>query len=195
MTAGQTTLERRLKGRADTLIIMMMDGDLTAEQVIGYADRLKIDKETILRASDYLAKKREIDHRPFPAEMYEGINRSSNAMPNKDELWCPKKGHYVDIYTDGKLNFYEAHLADIFKNGYTGPAKAATCKKCHIAYMQKLEREKRTTRSKIADKKRESKAKIKKNKENHRDFQYFEKMRKRVSYEKIKKERKENATA
>lgn len=195
MTAGQTTLERRLKGRADTLIIMMMDGDLTAEQVIGYAERLKIDKDTILRASDYLAKRREIDHRPFPQEMYDGVNRSSNAMPREDELWCPKKGHYVDIYTDGELNFYESHLADIYKNNYSGVAKSATCKKCHIAYMAKLEQEKRTTRAKIAAKKREGKAKIKKNKENHRDFHYFERKRKKISYEKIKKERKKDAVA
>lgn len=180
MPKGQTGLERRLKGRADALIILMMDGSLTAAEVVGLSDRMGVDKETILRSSDFLAKRREIDHRPFPNEMYEGVNRSCRAAPSVDEVWCPKKGHYVDIYSsDGELNFYESHLKNVMENNYTGEAKSATCKKCHIAYMAKLEQEQRTSRAKLAAKLRKQRENEQKNQEMHENEEYVRKKRNR----------------
>ena len=180
MSKGQTSLERRLKGRADALIILMMDGYMTATEVADHSDRMGVNKDTILRASDYLAKKREIDHRPFPDDMYEGINRTCHASPTKNEIWCPKKGHYVDVYnSDGELNFYEAHLKNVMENNYTGCAKSATCKKCHIVYMAKLEQEQRTTRAKLAAKVRKRGENEQKNRKTHEDKEYVVRKRNR----------------
>lgn len=142
MGKNQTPQERRLRGRADALVLLYADREIDQNEMIKLATKWGISRELLLRSSDTLTKERELPYRIFHPDHYEGITRSTYAHPREGEMWCPKSGHYVPIRDEnGELNFYESHLK-------TRNKTSCICKKCHLKYMQKLEHTGRTTRSK-----------------------------------------------
>jgi len=117
------TMINNIQGRASTLVYLFNEGLIESSDLPLYCLKSKVDRNTLLKTADFLAKNHMIDSNPFAYELYRDspirLNRS-RVRPNIGEKWCSPCGKYL-----GHMHFYIYSASD---NGFGSTTYSEWCK-------------------------------------------------------------------